>query len=392
MNTAKPSEATVGERRPKVVYWNNMPSPYIVERFNAVADRGKVQLKVCFSQRTHPERSWAHDEASWRFSYRYLPRVGTARRGMAIPLALITGERPDLVVTLYAAPEFIAGWFVLTVKRVRTAFWAEVTFDSWVRRRRHREWLKRRMFRRVDGLITNGEDGRAFARKYGVSDDRMFVVRNAVDIRHYADGATRAASEREAFRTRAGLTGIVFLFVGRLVGLKGVFDLVDAFGLLREHGVDATLLLVGDGIDEPKIRERAAVLGDRVVFAGFRQKDQMPKWYSAADVLVFPTLGDPYGMVVDEAMACGLPIISTSAVGELGDRVQEGRNGFIVSPEDPVTLAAAMERISADPRGRSDMGAESRKMIDGHTPERWASDFESAVAGILALPRRRAHC
>ena len=69
-----------------------------------------------------------------------------------------------------------------------------------------------------------------------------------------------------------------------------------------------------------------------VIFAGFFQKAELPRLYAAADVFVFPTLGDPYGLVVDEAMACSLPIISTSAAGEIRDRVESGVNGFVVPP------------------------------------------------------------
>jgi glycosyltransferase involved in cell wall biosynthesis len=383
------NEAAVRPRSsPRVVYWNNIPSPYMVERFNAVADRGNIDLETWFSRRTAPDRSWLVDERAWRFPYRYLPWVGPPRYGMAVPLALLRRERPDLLVSLYGAPEFVAGWLAATVLGIRTAFWAEVTFDAWVPRRAYREWLKRHMFPRVNGVLTAGEDGRRFVRRYGTPEQRIFIARHAVDIDHYAAGVERAKPQRKPFRHENGLTGIVFVYVGRLWGPKGIFDLLDAFALLCKQGTDATLAYVGDGIDERVLQERAALLGDRVIFPGFRQKDELPMWYAASDVFVFPTLGDPYGMVVDEAMACGLPIISTNAAGEIGARVQEGRNGFVVRPGEPVELAAAMARMAADPRRRSDMGAESRRMIDGHTPERWASDFEAAVSGILEFPRR----
>jgi glycosyltransferase involved in cell wall biosynthesis len=374
---------TTTRERPKVIYWNNIPAPYMVERFNAVADRGILDLEAWFSRRTEADRSWAVTEETWRFAYRYLPRLGTPEFGLALPLPLLR-RRPDLMVSLYGAPEFVVGWAIATILGIRTAFWAEVTFDAWVTRRAYRDWLKRRMFRRAGGIITAGEDGRRFARRYGTPDRRIFVARHVVDVAHFAAGTSRSKRSRTAFRAANGLHGTVFIYVGRLWRPKGIFDLLEAFDLLSRPGVKATLLLVGDGSDETRLRSRAARLGDRVVFAGFREKDVLPTWYAAADVFVLPTHGDPYGLVIDEAMACGLPIIATSAVGEIGERVQEGRNGTIVAPGDHVGLALAMAQMAEDPRSLAAMGAESRRMIEGWTPERWASDFEAAATRLVA--------
>ena len=109
----------------------------------------------------------------------------------------------------------------------------------------------------------------------------------------------------------------------------------------------------------------------------------MPRFYAVSDVFVFPTLGDPYGLVVDEAMACSLPVISTSSAGEIWGRVENGVNGYIVPPEDSLALGVAMERLANDKILRRKMGAISAQKIAGHTPERWAVDFEKAVERIM---------
>lgn len=117
--------------------------------------------------------------------------------------------------------------------------------------------------------------------------------------------------------------------------------------------------------------------------AGFRQKPEVPRLYAASDVFVFPTLGDPYGLVVDEAMACSLPVVSTSAAGEIRDRIEDGVNGYIVPPEDSSALADRMLGLAGDRALRERMGEESARKVSGHTPEKWAEDFEAVVFDLL---------
>jgi glycosyltransferase involved in cell wall biosynthesis len=102
-------------------------------------------------------------------------------------------------------------------------------------------------------------------------------------------------------------------------------------------------------------------------------------------VFVFPTLGDPYGLVVDEAMACSLPVISTSAAGEIEVRIDEGVNGFIVPPGDADTLANRMLSLAGDPGMATRMGEQSRMRVSERSPEFWARDFEKMVKEMLNL-------
>ena len=137
------------------------------------------------------------------------------------------------------------------------------------------------------------------------------------------------------------------------------------------------------------MRQRCLKKGiHNVVFAGFQQKQELPSYYVAADVFVFPTLGDAYGLVVDEAMTCSLPVISTNAVGEIHDRIEDGLNGYIIQPENAESLCDRMERLVRDPKLRERMSQYSAEKIKEHTPARWAEGFENAVDKILSMSRR----
>ena len=376
------------DQPPRVVYWNNIPAPYMVERFNALADRATVDLEVWFSERTVPDRSWRIDESEWRFRHRYLPQVSVGGGRVGLATQLLRRRGPELLVMQYGALEYVVAWAAAVLRGWRTAFWVEVTFDSSVRRRPYREWLKRRMFSRVDGVLTAGEDGAAFARRYGASDERIHIVRHVVDAGYYSSRGSDHDSGREALRQSLGIEGTCFLYVGRLWELKGIFELTAAYARMRSAGVSAALVIVGDGRDEGRLRADIASRElDGITFAGFVQREDLPRWYAAADVLVFPTRGDTYGMVVDEAMAAGLPVISTTAAGEIGTRVVEGETGWLVPARDPEGLAQAMASAVRDPAAVSRMGRTASKRMLGLGPGRWADEFEDAVSGILGPPR-----
>ena len=356
----------------------------MVERFNAVADRGSFEFEAWFNDRVVPDRSWDVDESSWRFKYRYVPSFRIGKRVLHWPWLLLV-RRPDVLVSLYAEPVFIVGWLLAKLRGAKTGFWVEVTFDRWIKRRAYKTWIKRWLFRRVDAIVTVGDDGRRFAEHAGAITKKIFYAPHVIDVSHYANGAQSARQGREQLRTELGLRGTVFVYVGRLWWGKGLAYLLEAFEIVQARFSDEiSLLLVGDGPDEAKLRQCCVERDLRnVLFAGFKQKPELPRYYAASDVFVFPTLGDPYGLVVDEAMACGLPIISTSAAGEIRDRIEEAANGYVVPPEDGLTLAERMLRLAQDGALRERMGLISADKIKAHTPERWAEDFERIVQTLL---------
>jgi len=371
-------------KRLNIVYWNNIPSPYMVERFNALADRNFFNFEAWFNDRIEPDRSWEVDENTWRFRYRYLPTIKISGRRFHFPLTVF-GRRPDVLVSLYAAPSFLAGWAIARLRGTKTAFWCEVTWDKMVQRRTWKEWLKRAVLPSAFVTIGAGEDGRTYAMRYGVPAHRALSLIHVIDVEHFASGRSKVWEERDLIRTQLGLKSTTFIYVGRLWWGKGINYLLEAFDEVQRRAAgEVSLLLVGDGPEEIRLRQICQERGIRnIVFAGFHQKPEMPRYYASADVFVFPTLGDTYGLVVDEAMACSLPVISTSAAGEIRDRIEEGVNGYIVPPEDSAVLADRMFKLASAPELRERMGKVSAEKIAGRTPVRWAEDFEKIVNVIL---------
>jgi glycosyltransferase involved in cell wall biosynthesis len=119
-----------------------------------------------------------------------------------------------------------------------------------------------------------------------------------------------------------------------------------------------------------------------VIFPGFAQRDQLAAFYALAEVMVFPTLSDPWGLVVNEAMACGLPIIASDAAGCAADLVDNGENGYVVPAASVEKLAAAMATFARDPQLASRMGQRSARLIEDFSPECCAAGLATAVVPV----------
>lgn len=378
--------------RPRVVYWDNIPTPYTAGRWSAVAERGNLDFEVWFCAHTEPDRSWVFDEREWAFRYRYLP--GSAVRLPAFgdqyvnwPAGLAV-RPPHLLVSLYAGPAFVAGWAYARARGARTALRVLPTYDTWVTRHAAKERLKRYLFSHTDGFKTPGPEGAAYACRYGADRRRIYTVTQSIDVEHFAQGHAKWRSRRDDLRASLGLRGCVFIYMGRLWEGKGVSTLLDAFRRASAaDGPPMSLLMVGDGRDLGRYRAYCAKHDLRdVVFAGFVQHCNLPSYYAAADVLVFPTLGDPNGLVVEEAMVSHLPVISTSAAGDIRLRVPEGEAGYVVPPTDAAAMADRMLLLARDAELRRRLADRAAVIAAGKNHDHYARDFERFVDGVLSSP------
>lgn len=361
------------------MYWNNIPSPYFVERMNTIHRRGNVDIEAWFTRPVVSHRSWSINEGEWEFPYQY---TGARRFVSALrAVGRVSRARPDVLVSLYESFAFASGVIAARASGVRVALHVMKVFDSWRAPSRVREAGKRAIFPRVDAIQVPGCDAAEYARQYGARDSQLVTIAEPVDVEHFRRRAIDVAGERAAL----GLRGCVFIYVGRLWSKKGLDTLLDAYERLSREGTEASLLIVGDGPDEPRYRRRGAALPN-VVFTGFVQRDELPRWYQIADVFVFPTLGDPHGHVVQEAMASSLPVISSSAAGEITDRVLDGVTGFVVPPGNLEALHRRMRELADDPGRRLTMGRRGCDRIRPRTIDWWGGQFEQMVERLLVRP------
>ncbi|HEV7921142.1 MAG TPA: glycosyltransferase family 4 protein [Thermoanaerobaculia bacterium] len=241
-----------------------------------------------------------------------------------------------------------------------------------------RDRLLRAVFRQASGFMTSGKLNADYYAHYGADRNRFFPMPFAIDNDRFAAAAQLTPIEREELRQRHGIgpEEVAIGFSGKLVERKDPRTLVDAFARMRRRE-QARLVFIGDGPLRPELEKT-----DRTRFLGFVNQTDLPHAYAMCDVLVLPSRFEPRGLVVNEAMACGLPVIASDRVGAVGDLVQDGENGFVFPAGDAVTLAARLDRIVEDAPLRKRMARRSKELI-----EQWS--FEAEVKGVRAMLERR---
>lgn len=376
---------------PRVLYWDIMPSPYFVGRFNAVAKRDDLKFHAIFSTLRERDRRWAVSQEEFEFSFEILPTPPPRSVFYIVPKGIFIADY-DLLVTGYKHPAWIVGWHIAKMRNRRVAFRVLKTFETWFPRRAWRERFKAYLFARTDGFKVAGPDAAEYATRYRADPDRLFRVRQGFDVERFARAkALREQASTLAFRRQHSLGSFCFLYVGRMIREKGLHTLVRAVELLEKEGLDFTVLMVGDGKDRWALQgfvNTRSSLAKRVRFAGYLDRDEMLRALAAADAFVFPTLGDPYGLALREAMAAALPSISTTAVGEAQSEFTDGVDVLFVPPSDSHALGRAMRAVLLDPDLRHRLSINGHAAVVDQTYETYASDFVEFALSTIALPRK----
>jgi glycosyltransferase involved in cell wall biosynthesis len=208
------------------------------------------------------------------------------------------------------------------------------------------------------------------------------VIRLGIDL----ERRVAFSGDRDEIRRRVGIAPDRFVvgWFGRMTAVKRTLDLLDMLAALRERGVDALLLLVGDGTDRDDL-ERAAHrrgLARSVVFLGYQE--DVAGWYAACDAVALTSANEGTPVTLIEALAAGRPVVATR-VGGVPDVVDEGETGHLVRPGDTHALAERLALLAADPKRAAEMGAEGRRRsLERYAVSRLVDDVDGLYRRLLS--------
>jgi glycosyltransferase involved in cell wall biosynthesis len=269
------------------------------------------------------------------------------------------------------------------VMRKKLVLWAYNTIHTEKNISKMRKLFRKILCRFPDSFIGMGTEARKYLKHLGVKDEIIFEAKNATETDKYA--VDLSSEHREIKKKQVGLSGLVYLYVGHFTELKGIHYLINSWKVFSqniEH--DVSLFLVGDGGEKKNILDLAEKTRlKNIEFLPFIQPDNLGEIYAISDVFVFPTLGDVWGLVVNEAMAAGLPIICSKYAGCNTDLIVEKRNGWIFDPFDEVDFVNKLHMAYENFHNFEDMGKLSKEIVSCINLNQMARGFRKAVDFVL---------
>jgi 1,2-diacylglycerol 3-alpha-glucosyltransferase len=295
------------------------------------------------------------------------------------------------------SPEVVLVPGYYTLPGLASVFWARLhgkravlMSESTRQDHRRRNWLegaKRAVLPRLfHAGIAGGKRQVAYLRDLGFAPARIAGLYDVVDNDYFAEQA--AEWRRQSSTAALKLPSHYFLSVGRLAPEKNVDGLIAAFGQYRKSGGNWSLVLVGDGPLAADLRKQVseAGLNDSVIFTGLKDARAMMPYYAFAGCFMLPSRREPWGLVANEAMAAGLPLIVSNRCGCSDDLLEDGANGYVFDPDRNEQLADLMFTMSGLESGRRlNMGEKSKEIIARYSLGKWATEVVK-IAGYTSTP------
>lgn len=370
----------------KIAYLTNIPSPYrtvMMEAWAAQLARAlSVELAVYFTDEDDQGRGWnagtAHGVTAERLATIVrVPRYGRLNRG----LWRMVRDSDIVMIGGFEQASYLAAACLARLAGRKVI----LLFDGFSPKRigcdpapvKLVKWLTGKL---ADACFANGRVGRAvMLRVAGARDEMIFNQYLSVSTRHI-DRERQRLRDRERLRAELGLPAgrQIAAFCGYLIARKRPELILEAVAGLGEP---PAVLFIGRGPLQAELERRAKELGIEAIFSGFREADDLARHYLASDFLILPSDDDPWGLVVNEAMAAGLPVIASDACGATPDLVVEGITGFSFAAGDAADLRRAISAmLSAD---RTAMGEAARACVAEWTPEHSARSLVACVRYAL---------
>ncbi len=377
-------------RRRSLAYITNIPTPYRRDMIAAWAKGNPdLAISVFYTDADDQGRGWDVPPVGGDVIERRLPIVLDVRKYGKLNRQLrrvVTDHDIVMIGGFEQASYLVAAMWAKVIGRPVILLFDGFSPARFGRESRPVMALKRMTARLADGFFANGTVGERYLREQvGVGDDKP--LRN--QYLSHADAAIAAARDRwrglspDAVRRQLDipLAGPVLLSCGYLIDRKRIDTTIDAIAALPSDRRPA-LLVVGFGPLAAALEAQARDRGVRAHFAGFKQADALADYYFAADAMVLSSNDDPWGLVVNEAMSAGLPVVVSDACGAAPDLVRDGVTGYVFQAGQAASLAQALDRLLAS--NLREMGEQAQALIRDWTPAQSARNLGKLVAAIDA--------
>lgn len=376
----------------KVLFITNIPNPYRIPLFNEMSRQfleSGIHLKIIFGAEGYKRRYFKIDPAEIKYDFEILKDEAHTfsedaeksyflYKGLG---SLMNREKPDAVIVAGFSSATMKVFFRKILKG--TPF---IIFSGTIEKGGRSGSLIRKLQRRflcssASAFVAYGSLAKEYLIKSGAKESKVFIGRNTVDTRFFAE---QTAKLRAEYGKGDGL--VHFTYLGYLVPRKNVKLLLESVKIVAEKRKDFRLDIIGDGVSLDDLKKYVSEnkLESVVEFHGFRQKHEIPAFFARSSGLLFQTDFDIWGLVLNEAMAAGVPCLSSPNAGATNDLIQEGITGFEVDFTNRELVATRMNWLIDHRDEAQKMGERARDFILNHvTLEKAANGFRDAALSVL---------
>jgi glycosyltransferase involved in cell wall biosynthesis len=343
-------------------------------------DLSVLVLQIARNERSRAGLEATTDEKPPVYTYqyellfdRYLEDISFRERARAL-LRQAKAYRPDVInLTGYYDPAQLLLLVWAKVNGIKVVMQNESTAAD-QQRGGWKERVKRWVFSQCDGFFCFGSQAANYVIQFGVPPSKILLRKNAVDNNALRAVYERALPLRTQQQQALGLRPNNFVFVGRLIQEKNLFLFLTSFAEASKqskNGADWGVILLGDGAEKANLIQQISALGlsEQATLLPGRPWFRVPEVLALSNVLVLPSRSEPWGLVVNEAMACGLPVLVSDRCGCAVDLVHDGQNGFVFDPDQPDQLTHHLIQFMDNSVDLSRMGQAAKQFIAPYAPE-----------------------
>jgi glycosyltransferase involved in cell wall biosynthesis len=382
----------VGQRgsleRARIILLTNVIPPYHKPLLDRLARR-YASLRILLSTRMESNRQWRLEwegldvvvqktttlNGRWRH-----PKGFSEPLYIHLPLDTIQQLRqsdPDVLISWEMGTRTIlAAAYRWTHPGKKLIVWAEMAESTERGRGAVRAVIRSLIHRAVDAFIVTGESGARYLRSLGIPDCKIFKIAYTTDVTRFSDVPLPRAEEHERR----------LLYVGQLIERKGLLPFIRALGrwAQRHPTKKVELVLAGEGSIRRQLEQTPQPENAKLVFLGNVDYHELPKIYAQAGMFVLPSLADSWGVVVNEALAAGLPVLGSVHAQAVSELIEEGVNGWTFRSDEQESMEAALDRcLSSESRALDKMRLAARQTALSLTPDYVADLVDRAVHSVL---------
>lgn len=329
----------------KVIYLTNIPAPYRVDFFNELSKY--CQLKVVFYARRIKNMGWKDIEKNHEYDFSYL--FSKSKIGWILDLFKLIKNNKEAI--------FIVGGYSLLPEILAILFLNFLKVDfllnldgGFIKQNTLKSVLKRHLIKSAKFCLSSGINTTKTLLHYGALKTNIWEIRFSSIFNSEVLQKPLLSDEKEKLRKKWNLDPSPFylVFVGQLIHRKGVDILVKAMSEGIQNNIE--LLIIGDGEMQDELKDLAIEnnIQNKIHFLGKKAKNEVLEYLKLSDVFVLPTREDIWGLVVNEAIACGLPVITTKQTGASYSLIKEGENGFVYDCNDVTQLNFYLNKIEEE--------------------------------------------